>query len=179
MRLRSLKIPLQRSVMLAMMITRRSVQALYDLGKYPLLNAGPPQHKFHCQCTEYLQAQGVTQAQTIPIFGDTDEVDIEEEFSKKPDVDVDELCKEYERLALDDPNPGDPFYEAAKMLYRAQGRRWIGSYECLDILCAACFLEKEEYIGKKCPAGSAGFTPVPKTYISACQPDTLDSVYIT
>lgn len=53
------------------------------------------QHKFHCQCTEYLQAHGVTQAQTIPVSGDTDEADIEEEYYKKSDVDVDELCKEY------------------------------------------------------------------------------------
>ncbi|PVH68701.1 hypothetical protein DL98DRAFT_474589 [Cadophora sp. DSE1049] len=136
------------------------------------------QHKFHCQCVDYLQIHGVVQAPRLTVFGDTDEVDIEEEFCKEPDVNVDELCEEYDKLGLDGQALGDPFCEAATMLYRAQGRRWIGSHELLEAVCGACFLQQEGYIGAEGIAGIACFTPVPNTYISACQPHTLDSVYV-
>jgi hypothetical protein len=135
------------------------------------------QHKFHCQCPEYLHARGVTQARPMAASGDTDDVDIEEEFYKEPEVNMDQLCEEYDKLGIDEDAQGDPFYDAAKMLYRAQGRRWIGSYEPREILCAVCFLKREEYIGEDGPAGSARFTPAPKTYISACLPDTFNATY--
>lgn len=135
------------------------------------------QHKFHCQCSEYLHMRGVTQAQPIAACGDTDDVDIEAEFYKEPEVDMDQLCKEYDRLGIDDSIDGDPFYDAAMMLYRAQGRRWIGSYDPSEILCAACFLKREEYIGEDGPAGGARFTPALKTYISACPSDVFSATY--
>jgi len=134
-------------------------------------------HKFHCQCPEYLHACGVTQARHMAATGDTDDIDIEAEFYKEPEVDIDQLCEEYDRLSIDDGTQGDPFYDAATMLYRAQGRRWIGSYEPCEILCAVCFLRREEYIGEDGPAGNARFTPVPKTYISACPPDMFSATY--
>ena len=60
--------------------------------------------------------------------GDIDEVDIDEEYFKETEDDVDQLCEEYDKFNLDDNIKGDPFRDAATMLYRAQGRRWIGSY---------------------------------------------------
>lgn len=135
------------------------------------------QHKFNCQCPEYLHARGVTQARPMAASGDTDDVDIEEEFYKEPEVDMDQLCEEYDRLGIGEDAQGDPFYDTATMLYRAQGRRWLGSYEPREILCAACFLKREEYIGENGPVSGARFTPAPKTYISACLPDTFNATY--
>ena len=40
----------------------------------------------------------------------------------------------------------DPFLASATLLYRAQGRVWLGSYKPGDWFCAMCFLKGEEYI---------------------------------
>lgn len=134
------------------------------------------QHKYNCTCSSYLYACGVTEAQPLATWGDTDEADVEEEFYKEPEVDIEQLCADYDKLDLEGGPQGDPFYDAAAMLYRSQGRRWIGDYDYDEALCAACFLKREQYIKDGVP-GCAHFVPVPKTYASACPPDTFDSTY--
>ncbi len=101
-------------------------------------------------------------------FRDIDEVNVDKEFFKETEDDVDQLCDEYDRLGLDEKINEDPFHDAATMLYRAQGRRWIGSYEPSELLCATCFLKREDYIGENGPIHHHRFTPVPKWFINPC-----------
>jgi hypothetical protein len=135
------------------------------------------QHKYNCMCSSYLYACGITTARPPAVSGDTDEIGIEEEFFKEPDVDIQYLCAEYDRLSLNDGPDGDPFYDAAAMLYRSQGRRWIGEYAEDEILCATCFLRQEQYIREGELSECVRFVPPPKTYVSACPADTFDANY--
>jgi hypothetical protein len=91
------------------------------------------------------------QGQPVAESGDIDDIDIDEEYFKEIEDGVDQLCEEYDKLSLDEKIKGDPFYDAAIMLDQAQGRRWIGSYEPSELLCATCFLKREEYIGEDGP----------------------------
>ncbi|KAL5117771.1 hypothetical protein ACEQ8H_004381 [Pleosporales sp. CAS-2024a] len=54
------------------------------------------------------------------------------------------------------------FSGIATLLYRAQGRVWTGDYTIGERLCAACFLLREQYIGKD--GLSADFPPIPKSF---------------
>ena len=58
----------------------------------------------------------------------------------------------------------DPFRDTATILYRAQGRTWLGSYEPSDLLCTTCFLKREEYIGKEGLGKDPVFSQVPASY---------------
>jgi hypothetical protein len=109
--------------------------------------------------------------------GDLEDDDVDEEFYMEPVIDIDDLCEEYDRLSIHDSIQGDPFKDAATMLYRAKGRRWIGPYEDSEVLCAVCFLKREEYLEEDGSAGGGRFTPAPKTFVSACPPDTFDATY--
>ena len=136
-------------------------------------------HKFYCECVEYLHAKGVTTTDPAAESADDEEEDdVDEEFLKEVEVNVDDLCAEYDKLDIkDDTVRGDPFKDAATMLYRAQGRRWIGTYDDDEVLCAACFLKREEYLEEDGSTGGARFTPAPKTFVSACPSDTFDANY--
>lgn len=46
---------------------------------------------------------------------------------------------------LSTQNPSDIFSNVATLLYRAQGRAWIGEYSAEDRLCTICFLHNEGY----------------------------------
>jgi len=130
-------------------------------------------HKFFCQCREFLRALGVLQRQPVP-----DDVDVDEEFFKETGDDVDQLCKESDRLYPDEKiKLGDPFHDAATMLYRVQGRRWIETYEPSELLCATCFLKREGYIGENGSIHHHRFTPAPKNYISRLPPDSFTSTF--
>ncbi|KAK0620114.1 hypothetical protein B0T14DRAFT_566891 [Immersiella caudata] len=139
-------------------------------------------HKHYCECIEFLAEKGVTPTQQfVSVSGDL-EGEAEEEIHKEVEVDVgmkDKLCETYDTIDTEKPVPGDPFYDAASMLYRAQGRRWIGSYKPSEALCGACFLKREKYIGPKGPAdGSTHFTPVLPTHVSACPPEYLGASFV-
>jgi hypothetical protein len=135
------------------------------------------EHRYNCACSRYLKACGVVPARPVAATGDTDESDVEEEFFQEPKEDIEQLCAKYDKLGLEACPRGDPFYDAAAMLYRSHGRRWIGEYDADETLCAACFLKREEYIGEDGLGGPACFTPAPKAYVSACPPDTFDATY--
>ena len=134
-------------------------------------------HKFHCECAYYLHTKGVTSVEPVAQPGDLDDADVDEEFFKELEINVDDLCAEYDKLGIQDKIQGDPFKDAASMLYRAQGRRWIGTYGDEEILCAACFLKREEYLEEDGSTGGGRFTPAPKTFVSACPSDTFDANY--
>ncbi|KAK1753305.1 hypothetical protein QBC47DRAFT_404660 [Echria macrotheca] len=140
-------------------------------------------HRHYCECLEFLGEKGVKPPEnSVPESGEVEE-EADEEFRKDVEVDVgliDSLCETYSSIDTDEPVLGDPFYDAAKMLYRAQGRRWIGTYRPSEALCGACFLKRELYAGPGGPGdGSASFTPVPTTYVSACPPEFLGATYTT
>lgn len=135
-------------------------------------------HKSQCDCLDYLQEKGTKPARPAPKSGVTASGD---------DVEAKEHCKVEAGINLLDPEHGasradgntqrDPFYNAATVLYRAQGRRWIGTYKASESLCAACFLKREKYTGEGGPADGECFTPVPSTYVSACPSKVLDATY--
>jgi len=135
------------------------------------------QHKYNCNCSSYLYACGVTEARPLATSGDTDEAAVDKEFYKKPEVDMEQLCADYDKLGLDGIPQGDPFYDAAAMLYLSQGRRWIGEYDEDEILCATCFLKREKYIREGELSECVPFVPTPKTYVSVCPADTFDANY--
>lgn len=134
-------------------------------------------HKFFCQCSEFLRELGVMQSQLVADSGDIGDVDIDEEYFKETEDDVEQLCNEYDERGLGEKIKGDPFYDAATMLYQVQGRRWISSYKPSESLCATCFLKREEYIGENGPTAHHRCTPVPKTFISSCSPDHFTSTF--
>lgn len=135
------------------------------------------EHKYNCACSRYLKAYGVVPARPVAATGDTSESDVEEEFFQEPKADIAQLCTEYDKLGLEASPQGDPFYDAAAMLYQSHGKRWIGEYRADETLCAACFLRREKYIGEDGPGGPACFTPPPKEFVSACPADTFDATY--
>jgi hypothetical protein len=67
---------------------------------------------------------------------------------------------------FDDQNhpDGNMFSDIATLLYKAQGRIWIGKYAVGERLCATCFLFKEEYIGED--GFAVEFPPMPKSFES-------------
>jgi hypothetical protein len=77
------------------------------------------------------------------------------------------------------------FSSVARTLYRAQGRRWIGSYQPEEVLCGACFLARKGYLGDKhtsdqaSHAATAPYTPAPEDYVSACPPEIFDTAYFS
>jgi hypothetical protein len=132
-------------------------------------------HKPECLCAEYLCAQGVTQGPPTADIGDIDDNDVDEEYFQDTDDDVQQLCEAYDRLGVEETE-GDYFHEAATLLYRAQGRRWVGSYEPLELLCSSCFLKRECYIGENGPEDRHHFTAMPDTYCVA-SPEYLTATF--
>ena len=59
----------------------------------------------------------------------------------------------------------DPFLASATLLYRAQGRVWLGSYKPGDRFCATCFLKGEEYISEGGLGTESMFSSRPATYV--------------
>ena len=136
-------------------------------------------HKYYCECAGYLHAQGGSRARSAAELGDVNEEDVEDELSKEPELDIDELCRSFDTMSLGDSGTveEDPFAEAATILYRVQGRRWTGAYEPDEVVCATCFLIREDYIGEGGPSDHAGVTPVPETFVSAYPPSILEAAY--
>lgn len=56
------------------------------------------------------------------------------------------------------------FSDVATLLYRAQGRIWIGRYAIGERICATCFLLREQYIGED--GFAAEFPAMPKSFES-------------
>lgn len=80
--------------------------------------------------------------------------------------DADEEFFDAQPLHFDnqDQSNSKMFSEVATLLYKAQGRIWIGEYAIGERLCATCFLFKEQYIGED--GFAAEFPPMPKSFES-------------
>ncbi len=121
-------------------------------------------HRGDCECSDFLHDTGFTGSiySTQP-DGDEDESDVDEEFFMDEDDALDQLCDAYERLHLQNARM-DPFQDAATLLYRAQARKWLGSYGPNEVLCATCFLRRERYLGPDGQWTKYDFTPMPESY---------------
>jgi hypothetical protein len=121
-------------------------------------------HRFSCTCSEFLTSAGVLD--TVLERGDSageNDSDVDEEFFKEVEKDISELCNEYSKMHIGEERP-DPFRDAATMLYRAQGRRWIGNYERLEMLCGTCFLRREQYVAGNEVGAEPAFTEMPESF---------------
>ena len=123
-------------------------------------------HKRKCQCEAFLGDLGVTgSTYVMRADGEDSGSEVDEEFfdDEADDALLEQLCQVYNNMRLRDTRI-DPFQDAATLLYRAQGRMWLSSYEPRDLLCATCFLKREEYIGADGQARGQDFTPMPEAY---------------
>jgi len=124
------------------------------------------EHKLVCQCVEYLRALGVSPEPSFPTEGGEWEGAEEEIHSGTIDP-LDRLCQEFDKCHVDDSSK-PPFQLTILTLYRAQGRRWLGTYDPTEQLCGICFFKREQYLG---PDGSAKaprrYTPVPDYFVAA------------
>jgi hypothetical protein len=123
-------------------------------------------HRKDCECRDFLEEMGVeSQGEYTTPAEEVEDDDVDEEFVdavSEQDV-LGQLCEAYDKLGIDDPKI-DPFEDAATLLYRAQARKWLGTYRPEDLLCATCFLKRERYIGGDAQWTEFDYTPMPETY---------------
>jgi len=128
-------------------------------------------HTLLCQCTEYLQALGISpKIHHSPTDGREWEEAEEELCSDTIHVDhlLDQLCQAFDECHVNGGGSEIPFHSTILTLYRAQGRRWLGKYGPTERLCGVCFFKREQYLG---PDGSAKaprrYTPVPDYFVAS------------
>jgi hypothetical protein len=121
-------------------------------------------HKRNCRCRAFLEGFELPDDSSVDSYDTAresdDESEADEEFFTENDDILDRLCDAYARMHLPRAG-GDPFQDSATLLYRAQGRIWLDTYEPEDLLCATCFLTREKYLGS---GGNYNFTPMPESY---------------
>lgn len=123
-------------------------------------------HKRECECEAFLSDIGITGSTYVTHSeGEDSESEVDDEFfaDDADDALLDRLCQVYNNMRLKNIRI-NPFQDAATLLYRAQGRLWLGSYEPTEVLCATCFLKREQYIGVNGLGRGQDFTPMPKAY---------------
>ena len=132
-------------------------------------------HKFDCSCESFLQGTNITIEKALAVKNDESDnapqrsrgnfVELDCENKQPPDYHSDgdgdsvdqkmtsresewiQACEDYLQMKTKEKHD-DPFEQAAYMLYRTQGRTWLGSYEQGELLCATCFLRREGYINE-------------------------------
>jgi hypothetical protein len=116
-------------------------------------------HDFDCHCQGVTSTSLHTEPQDLPFYsgsyqeGNVDDgIDIDEEFF---DADPYAFCSS-------EASESDVFSNIATLLYRAQGRVWLGNYTIGERLCASCVLFREHYIGEDGLA--ADFPPIPRSF---------------
>ncbi|KAM7211951.1 hypothetical protein V8F06_012660 [Rhypophila decipiens] len=138
-------------------------------------------HRHQCDCSPYLQTSGhfsssvqeASSTTSAPALGseyiypfpeeEDDEPTEEEEFTSRQ-TDLTNLCNDFLASQYLPDDLYDPFTEAATVLYRAQGRTWLSKvkYRADEMLCATCFLLREQYIGLASTEGE--FPEMPESY---------------
>ncbi len=116
-------------------------------------------HRLGCHCSVFLHNHApVTTPPMEQDVQNDDDSDVDEEFF---DVESEPAIKDIPDSI--DAKP-DPFWDAATMLYRAQGRTWLGSYGLKEILCATCWLRREKYIHEAGLGAEDDLPPMPEGY---------------
>jgi hypothetical protein len=120
-------------------------------------------HRFNCNCQDFLQRQRRSGGGEHVYKSRSDDVqyDSDDENDIFHDAESDHTtngletdfgedswiteCKEYIH-SVDNREKKDAFRAIAGLLYRAQARVWLGSYEPGELLCGTCFLRREGYV---------------------------------
>jgi hypothetical protein len=117
-------------------------------------------HSFDCNCQTFDNLNSHRTPHDLPTYSGTcAEID-NDQF---PDDNYEEFFDAEPHL-FDKAIPCgfEAFTDISMMLYRAQGRSWIGSYAVGEKLCASCFLQRERYVDEDGLA--ADFAPMPESY---------------
>lgn len=114
-------------------------------------------HWFECRCQNIDCSAQCTSHEDLPIYEDPLPASGGDE-----DIASDEQFFDAQPYLFDATTKPDPFSDIATMLYRAQGRTWMGSYGIDERLCGTCFLFRERYIGEDGLA--ADFPAMPKSF---------------
>jgi len=116
-------------------------------------------HRLNCNCSNILHDCGPIDLHPVTYESQhEDDSDVDEEFfDAEADLDIIKFPHFVER-------DSDPFLDAATMLYRAQGKTWVGHYDTKEQLCATCFLLREKYIGEDGLGTERDFPPMPQSF---------------
>lgn len=114
-------------------------------------------HSFDCACQALHHGTGVKIHGSLPDYsGKYDESNQDGElFSEESFFEA--SVNHFNILPL-----SDAFTDVAVVMYRAQGRVWIGDYTIGEKLCGTCFLTREGYIDED--GMSADFAPMPRSF---------------
>jgi hypothetical protein len=119
-------------------------------------------HKFDCVCQKAYESDPSTMHAEPREYTGVYLSNTDAETS-----DADEIFYDAEPCAFNDSilasqNRSYIFSGIATLLYRAQGRAWMGKYAVGEHLCATCFLHQEHYIDES--GFIADFPPVPEHF---------------
>ncbi|KAF2652831.1 hypothetical protein K491DRAFT_30399 [Lophiostoma macrostomum CBS 122681] len=131
-------------------------------------------HRMDCTCTSFLQDLGVAQSFRSENDTEQDDCSVDEEF-----YDAEADLNTHSVYFSAETRP-DPFLDAATMLYRAQGRNWLGDYRANEDLCGTCFLLREDYIDGTGLGTEKAFSPMPdffRTFRAHVEDCTIDGTF--
>jgi hypothetical protein len=144
----------------------RQCYGLVQPARIQFLECIKTDHRRNCKCLKFQQDvepnNRTTPGHSFEYNSDSDTESTDEEFF---DAEADPTSA-FTTDQLPNPvdTPSDPFLDAATMLYRAQGRNWIGEYKSDEILCATCYLRRERYIADGSLRSEEDFTPMPESF---------------
>ncbi|KAH3964989.1 hypothetical protein HBI56_149970 [Parastagonospora nodorum] len=118
------------------------------------------QHAMDCICQEASEHTSSSTHAVLRDYYDRKYIGSDDaEDSDNEDPFYDAAPYAFDESFLASVNPSITFFNIATLLYRAQGRAWMGKYAVNDRLCATCFLQQENYIDHD--GLIADFPPVP------------------
>jgi hypothetical protein len=118
------------------------------------------QHAMDCICQEASEHNSSSTHAVLRDYYDRKNISSDDaENSDNEDSFHDAAPYAFDESFLASVNPSITFFNIATLLYRAQGRGWMGKYAVNDRLCATCYLQQENYIDDD--GLIADFLPVP------------------
>jgi hypothetical protein len=135
------------------------VQGLVEPARIAVEECVETGHESDCICQSIFVANDLNAE-----ISDYTGVYFDESEEDDPDTDDEFFDTQPHHFDTRNGSNGSMFSVMATLLYKAQGRIWIGKYAIGERLCATCFLFKEQYIGKD--GFAAEFPPMPKSFES-------------
>lgn len=118
-------------------------------------------HDAGCACRVIPTQSSTSQ---LPVYTGTCSETSQDDNSDADEAFFDAQPQIFDMTSLQIQENGSVFSDTATLLYRAQGRTWIGSYALGERLCSSCFLLRERYIGED--GFAAEFAPMPESFVS-------------
>jgi hypothetical protein len=119
-------------------------------------------HDLDCACQKVYESGSARMTTELPKYtgvclddSDAEDSDTDEDFH-------DAVPYSFSDSFLPGQSSSDTFFSVAALLYRSQGRAWLGDYAIGEHLCATCFLHRERYTGKD--GLIADFPPKPESF---------------